>query len=133
MPRPSAERLPDRGATMPMTRVPLLLSQVLPPPVPPASFLLVPQAVSPRAPARIAAVTLVRLRVMLLKSFPAAPGVPDHARASRLSRALGTLGHPSVRWQHHPPVFIGPQPEGDPLCDAEGFTTSGRRARRRRP
>ena len=60
IPRPRADRLPESGATMPMTSVPLLVSQVLPPPLPPDSLRLVPHAVSPRAPARIAAVTIVR-------------------------------------------------------------------------
>src|SRR6478609_4487712 len=118
MPRPRADKLPESGATMPMTSVPLLVSQVLPPPVPPASFRLVPQAVSPRAPARIAAVTIVRLRVMLLNPSLAHAGFshPNARAASTVVRALGTLGHPSTRRQHHRPVFTGPQPEGDPRC-----------------
>jgi hypothetical protein len=70
MPRPRAERPPDSGATIPMTSVPLLVSQELPPAAPPVpSCRFVPHAVSPRAPARIAAVTIVRLRVMCQTSF----------------------------------------------------------------
>src|SRR3954447_25376795 len=70
---------------MPMTSVPLLVSQVLPPPVPVASSRFVPQAVSPRAPARIAAVTIVRLRVMLfVLPYCAMCSRRAHARDSRL-------------------------------------------------
>ena len=73
MPRPSAESAWERGATMPTMRVPLLVSQApaaVPPPSPAPSSRFVPQAVSPRVPARIAAVTIVRLRVMLCPSVP---------------------------------------------------------------
>ena len=96
-PGPRADRPPDSGATMPMTSVPLLVSQELPPPAPPVlSCRLVPHAVSPRAPARIAAVTIVRLRVMCQNVLPwrvyrigGARPPPRHSPCRRAWRTLG--------------------------------------------
>src|SRR5689334_12099431 len=87
MPRPRADRLPDSGATMPMISVPLLVSQLLLPPPPAFSCRFVPHAVSPRAPARSAAATIVRLRVMCQTSFRgvSTASVVPHHRSMRLS------------------------------------------------
>src|SRR5688500_9493446 len=99
MPAPIADRPPERGAIMPTISVPLLVSQADPPPAAPgSSSRLVPHAVSPRAPTRIAAVTIVRLRVLprylrppSLEAHPIAFGRPPSRGKSSVDRSETSL------------------------------------------